>query len=157
MSPAELLLVALLSLFRTNALAAHCIERNRASIIASADQAEREMGVPVGVLLAIAYLETHLGCTTGDGRANWGAPISASRRHTHGTAYHSAHALAWSFRVCGTWDRAVSRYRGGYCDHLPRGFRGYTPDYAISVVRRAYARAGLPLPDGLEAHARANP
>jgi hypothetical protein len=145
--PATLWLTLLLSLFPVVPARARArIEARRATITAAVERAEREHGVPPGVLLVVGYGETHLGTDDGEG-GNWGAPISRARRHTAGTPDHAARSLARSYRVCGSWRRAISRFRCGLCS--PRN-PGHQRDVALRVrlVRGLYDAASLPVPDG---------
>lgn len=150
---ALLALVTILALLPPNALAGRCIARNRDRIVAAADRAAAEQGVPPAVLLGVAMLESHVGCTTGRGNASWGAPISRARRGVAGGARESASALAWGRRRCGSWVGALAHYRCGLCRPCPR-LVGYTDAFAAAFIRRAYARAGAPLPEGFERPAR---
>lgn len=93
-----------------------CIEQNRAHIAAQLDETHAAYpDVPLEVMAAVAFAETHLGCDAGEG-GNWGAPISRDRRHTAGTHLHAAGALHRSLAVCGTVDGAIQRFRTGLCD-----------------------------------------
>ena len=91
-----------------------CIEARRAQVIADADRAAREHGVPVRLLLAVGYAESHLGCARGSGGC-WGAPASRLHRHSPGRASHAASALALGHRRCGTWTGALGHFRCGRC------------------------------------------
>jgi hypothetical protein len=91
-----------------------CIDTRRASIVTQADAASREHGVPMRLLLAVGYAESHLGCAPRSGGC-WGAPISRTARHTAGRASHAASALALGHRRCGTWRGAIAHFRCGRC------------------------------------------
>jgi hypothetical protein len=70
---------------------------------------------PVELTASVAFLETHLGCDINEG-GNWGAPVSATRRHTAGTHMHAVHALSVGYVRCGSWEGAVRRFRTGLCN-----------------------------------------
>ena len=115
-------------------LAAYPHLAHRPCVVARASQiAAARFGVPVGVLLAVAVLESHLGCAPRSGGC-WGAPVSRTRRQTAGRADHAASALALGFRRCGSWPGAVSHFRWGRC---ARGAHaGYGPDDVWRVRTR---------------------
>lgn len=146
-TPTALLLAALLSIFRPPGRVRSRIDAHQAQIAADADAASAATGADPAILMFVALAETHLGQDAGEG-GGWGAPTDRFHRHTAGTAFHSARALAWSYRVCGgSWLRAVRRYRTGACGVEPR--RGYTARRALQIAVRMYERAGLAVPDGL--------
>ena len=149
MTDAALLLAALLALSRPPAEIRRRLDARRDAIVAQAARAADAHGVPVGLLLVVAFLESHVGQDRGSGGC-WGAPASPRRRNVAGTAAHSARALARSFEVCGgaSWLRAVTRYRSGRCV-FRRRLVGYEAPYAIGLVARVYQQAGLPPPPGL--------
>lgn len=91
-----------------------CIARRREEIIADADAASREHGVPVRLLLAVGLMESHWGCAPASGGC-WGAPRDRDHRHSAGRASHAASALALGHRRCRTWRGAVSHFRCGMC------------------------------------------
>lgn len=91
-----------------------CLSARTPRVIADADAASREHGVPVALLLAVGYAESHLGCARGSGGC-WGAPVSRLHRHTAGRASHAASALALGHRRCGTWTGALGHFRCGRC------------------------------------------
>jgi hypothetical protein len=91
-----------------------CIDTRRASIVTQADAAVAATGVPVRLLLAVGYAESHLGCAPRSGGC-WGAPASRAARHTAGRASHAASALALGHRRCGTWRGALGHFRCGRC------------------------------------------
>ena len=91
-----------------------CLTARTPRVIADADAASREHGVPVALLLAVGYAESHLGCARGSGGC-WGAPVSRLHRHTAGRASHAASALALGHRRCGTWTGALGHFRCGRC------------------------------------------
>jgi hypothetical protein len=107
------LLAALLALFPTSP-SRPCIEARAAQITADAGAAARRYGVPPALLLAVGFVETHLGCDRASGGC-WGAPISPERRGTAGTVDHAARALASGYAACGSWPGAVCRFRCGLC------------------------------------------
>jgi hypothetical protein len=124
MSPATIL-TALLHLFPyMNGNNRQCIETQQARIISQLNDLTNnpplEIVVPLEVIVPVAFRETHLGCDAQEG-GGWGAPISASRRHTAGTHRNAARILAVGFQLCGTWDRAIYRFRTGHCTR--RGLR----------------------------------
>ena len=110
-----------------------CIVARASQIAADADSAAARYGVPVGVLLAVAVLESHLGCAPRSGGC-WGAPVSRTRRQTAGRADHAASALALGMRRCGSWPGAVSHFRWGTCSR--RAHVGYGPEDVWRVVAR---------------------
>ena len=110
-----------------------CIEARAPQIAADADAASARHGVPVALLLAVAVLESHLGCAPRSGGC-WGAPVSRTRRQTAGRADHAASALALGYRRCGSWPGAVSHFRWGTCER--RAHVGYGPDDVWRVVAR---------------------
>jgi hypothetical protein len=83
-------------------------------IVTQADAAVAATGVPVRLLLAVGYAESHLGCAPRSGGC-WGAPASRTARHTAGRASHAASALALGHRRCGTWRGALGHFRCGQC------------------------------------------
>lgn len=91
-----------------------CLTARTPRVIADADAASREHGVPVALLLSVGYAESHLGCARGSGGC-WGAPASRLHRHTAGRASHAASALALGHRRCGTWTGALGHFRCGRC------------------------------------------
>lgn len=117
---AEQALAALLSVLPVRRPHAACITARTSRIVEDADAASREHGVPVALLLAVGYAESHLGCARGSGGC-WGAPLSRTARHTAGRASHAASALALGHRRCGDWRGALAHFRGGRCT----GHAGY--------------------------------
>ncbi len=113
-------LVALLAALTLRRPYAGCLDARRAQVVADADAAARAHGVPVALLLAVGYAESHLGCARGSGGC-WGAPASRLHRHAPGRASHAASALALGHRRCGTWTGALAHFRGGLCT----GHAGY--------------------------------
>lgn len=113
-----------------------CIDARRDVIVADADAASREHGVPVALLLSVGYLESHLGCARGSGGC-WGAPRDRAHRHSPGRASHAASALALGHRRCGSWEGAVAHFRGGLCT----GHAGYVRA-AVGMWRRVEMRGG---------------
>lgn len=133
---ATLILSAILALFPyMSGNNRACIATNRARIEAQLDESHaRYPDVPMELLAAVAFAETHLGCDVGEG-GNWGAPISRTRRHVAGTHLHAAGALHRSLAVCGTLDGAVRRFRVGLCDP-----RHQTPNVRVRQQAAAYLR-----------------
>lgn len=107
-------LAALLAVLPARRPYAACLTARAASVTTDADAASREHGVPVALLLAVGYAESHLGCARGSGGC-WGAPVSRLHRHTAGRASHAASALALGHRRCGTWTGALGHFRCGRC------------------------------------------
>ena len=103
-----------------------CIQRRQEAIVEALHEASN-LGVPVEVITAVGFRETHLGCDAGEG-GNWGAPIDPQHRHTAGTHMHAAQALMTGFEVCRTWDGAIRRFRTGECRSTPTG-----DSYLLSV------------------------
>lgn len=123
------MIMALLARFN-HMPARHCIESRQQQIAQHLVNA-REIGVPPSLMLSVSFHESWVGCHPGEG-GNWGAPVDRSHRHTAGTPEHAARALATSYRVCGTWSGAISRFRSGLCDPRPQYRR-----YVASVQRLA--------------------
>jgi len=116
-----------------------CIVARRETIAASADAAAEAHGVPVALLLSVAYLESHLGCSAHSGGC-WGAPISRTRRGVAGGADRAASALALGYRRCGgTPEGAIASFRWGLC-RVPVGARGYGPADVMRFAARVAAR-----------------
>lgn len=140
----ELLLSAILSIYPH--MSGHnraCIERNFDDIVMVAVNADHDMGVPPAVLYAVGFLETHLGCDQGEG-GNWGAPIDRQHRHTAGRPSQAAASLATGYRVCHTWEGAISRFRSGRCQ-IPRSMASY-PRNAICLIKHMSRIAETPSP-----------
>lgn len=132
-------LAALLLAVPVPAAERRCILVRRETIAASADAAAAAHGVPVALLLSVAYLESHLGCARGSGGC-WGAPISRTRRGVAGGADRAASALALGYRRCGGADEgAVSSFRWGRC-RVPAGAHGYGPADVLRLAARVAAR-----------------
>jgi hypothetical protein len=117
----EMIVAAILSIFpHMNGRNRECIERNQPRIIqqlhdVSLPSFPGAPVPPVELTASVAFLETHLGCDANEG-GNWGAPISATRRHTAGTHMHAVRVLANGYLRCGTWEGAVLRFRTGLCN-----------------------------------------
>lgn len=140
----EALLSALLSLLPPMEQVRPCLRETHNRIVQHATAASAQHGVPPSILLVVGYSETHLGCDRASG-GNWGAPVSPLRRHEAGTAHHAARALATSKRVCGTWQRAINRFRCGNCNGCNYG-GGYTSTYVLRMARRIHVSACYPIP-----------
>lgn len=136
MTPSAALLLALLLSLRPPADLRPCLTARAPEIARAAGEAQALTGVPAELVLAVGYLETHLGCARGSGGC-WGAPVSRRRRAVAGTHLHSARALAWGRRRCGSWHGAVSHYRCGLCSC--RSLRGYGAGEALALARRMEA------------------
>lgn len=107
-------LAALLAVLPASRPHRACLTARAERVIADADAASRAHGVPVALLLATGYAESHLGCAPRSGGC-WGAPISRALRHTPGRASHAASALALGYRRCGSWTGALASFRCGEC------------------------------------------
>lgn len=152
-----------------------CLDSHRDRIVAQAQEGADQNDVPAGVLLTVGFLESHLGCHPRSGGC-WGAPIDPTHRLTAGTHHHAAVALATSYRVCGTWEGAISRFRCGLCrcpaprtEAMPvsgvcaqywrpvrvgettlcRQARGYNAAFAVRMIENLYAAAGITVPEHL--------
>lgn len=144
MTLAQLLLSAILSIYPyMSGNNRACIQRNFDAIASVASSSYQNFGVPQSVILAVGFLETHLGCDRGGG-GNWGAPISQSLRHVAGTPLQAAQSLQTGFRVCHTWEGAISRFRSGAC-RIPQNMAHY-PANAISIITRISTISEIPLP-----------
>lgn len=137
-----ILFAALLAIFPRSP-AVECLRARTDTIVTQAREAAARRGVPVGLLLAVGFMESHLGCDRASGGC-WGAPISPDRRGTAGTPDHAAQALATSREVCGTWEGAVCRFRCGLC-RCPDRHTRYAST-AMGLARRIYTSAGEAVP-----------
>ena len=132
-------LVALLLAVRVPAAERACIVARREAIASTATAAAAAHGVPVALLLSVAYLESHLGCSAHSGGC-WGAPISRARRGVAGGPDRAASALALGYRRCGgTPEGAVASFRWGRCS-VPVGAHGYGPADVMAFAARVAAR-----------------
>lgn len=104
---------AILSLL-SHVLYDDCIHRRRDAIIEDATQAATAHGVPVRLLLAVGFRESHWGCAPASGGC-WGAPRDRAHRSTAGRAAHAASALRLGHSRCGSWVGAVAHFRCGAC------------------------------------------
>lgn len=129
---ATLLLMALLHMYPHGSANA-CIRARVATIAAQATDAAEAHNVPTEIVLAVGFLESRLSCDARSG-GSWGSPRDRAHRNIAGGADHQARDLATSYRVCGTWPRAINRYRVGLC--AGGRFIGYTPRQAIDLSRR---------------------
>lgn len=117
----EIIVAAFLAIFpHMNGNNRRCIEQQQTRIVHQlrevAQPSAPELPVPpVELTASVAFLETHLGCDVNEG-GNWGAPISATRRHTAGTHMHAVRVLSIGFVRCGSWEGAVRRFRTGLCN-----------------------------------------
>lgn len=139
MTLAQLIFAALLFIF-PNANHRACLNARHDVIVANAEEAANANHVPVGVLIVTGWMESHMGCAPASGGC-WGAPIDPQHRHTAGTPNHAAVALATSYRVCHSWEGAVSRFRCGLCTCRSETHRQYVAT-SMNLVRRLYIRAG---------------
>ena len=132
-------LVALLLAVRVPVAERRCIVARREAIASTATAAAEAHSIPVALLLSVAYLESHLGCSAHSGGC-WGAPISRARRGVAGGPDRAASALALGYRRCGgTPEGAVSSFRWGLC-RVPAGARGYGPATVMAFAARVAAR-----------------
>lgn len=113
MSPTAII-AALLSLYPRSP-ARQCLDARRPAIVAALTEAHRaHPDVPLGLLAAVGWHESHLGCARASGGC-WGSPRDASHRHTAGTPTDAARDLSHALRACGTTTGAIARFRGGSC------------------------------------------
>lgn len=150
---ASLLLTALLSLF--HGVPPYNMQRitiTRQNIVQNAAESERQFGVPAGLMLSVAWMESRLGSDRASGGC-WGAPTSPQRRQVAGTPLQAARAMARSFEVCRSWEGAVARFRSGLC-RAPQHQRYI--NNVMSIARRTYIAAGQPMPAGLQARVTAS-
>ncbi len=154
METVSLLLAALLALYHPPADIRTRIAAHRAAIEADASAAASRHDVPAGILLAVGFLESHLGQASASG-GSWGSPTDRFHRRRAGRAEHTARDLAASFRVCGDWPAAVRRFRSGLCFREPP--RGYTSRTVLRMAARLYERAHVPVPAALAPRATLRP
>lgn len=111
---AAAIIAALLSLYPRSPARA-CLDARRTAIVAALDAAHRaHPDVPAGLLAAVGWHESHLGCARASGGC-WGSPRDASHRHTAGTPTDAARDLSHALRACGSTVGAIARFRGGSC------------------------------------------
>jgi len=133
-SPVEAVTAILLMFPHMSGNNRQCIIDHRPQIEQVLTEAQRQYPeMPTEVFAAVGFMETHLGCDQGEG-GNWGAPISATRRHVAGTPMQAATILWHSYEVCGTWEGATRRFRTGLCRDTAVGLP-YSRR-AISVANR---------------------
>lgn len=108
------ILAALIALYpRSPALP--CLRARAGAIVAALDAAHRaHRDVPIGLLAAVGWHESHLGCARASGGC-WGSPRDRDHRHTAGTPTDAARDLSHALRACGTTEGAIARFRGGSC------------------------------------------
>lgn len=129
----SIMLVLYLGFFRNlSAGTAERLEQRRDRIVENLVASELSHGVPAGLMMVVAFNETHLGCDAREG-GNWGAPISATRRHVAGTPLQAARVLARGGRHCGSWPGAVSFFRTGLCRPVEERHK----PYVSRVVRQS--------------------
>lgn len=138
MTPAAIL-SALLAIY-PHGRGRYAVARTRPAIEAQLAAAHAATGVPLPILAAVGWAESHLGTDRASG-GSYGAPVSPMRRHVAGNATHAARSLATSYRVCGSWPEAVTRFRTGLC--RPR-------QPALRIVGEAYTRNVLRLAATIE-------
>lgn len=108
------ILAALLSLYPRSPARA-CLGARRPAIVAALDAAHRaHPDVPLGLLVAVGWHESHLGCARASGGC-WGSPVDRRHRHTAGSPTDAARDLSHALRACGTVPGAIARFRGGSC------------------------------------------
>jgi hypothetical protein len=114
---AEMIIVALLSIYpNMSGENRQCIERGRHRIAAELRATHRTFPrLPMEVMAAVAFVESHLGCASGGrGRRNWGAiPV---HRQRGGAPMLAARIMARGIERCGSIDGAVMRFRTGFCN-----------------------------------------
>jgi hypothetical protein len=137
---ARALLAALLTIF-PHAPARACLVARTDALAAALASAEASRGVPAGLMLAVAFRETWVGCHPHEG-GNWGAPRPGANRHLAGTPDDAARAMARSYAVCGSWAGAVGRYRSGLCAPWNPVHRAYVAA-TLRLAARLYAAAGV--------------
>ena len=136
-----LLIAALLTIVPHFPLRAAVIS-HQADLAAQADHAAASHGIPVAILVAVGFCETHLGLDRGEG-GNWGAPIDRLHRRTPGTAENAAGALLNSYNRCGhTWRGGVSGFRSGLCVIPPGTPSAGYPAMVLGLANRLAALAG---------------
>ena len=128
-----------------------CIQERTEPIAQAVEAAQRENNVPPSVLIAAAFSETHLGCDPLSG-GNWGAPISASRRHTAGGPVEAARSLQEGFLACGSWQGAISRFRSGSCRLPTTDPRSSYVGRVLRDVIRLCSQTGINLPENFLSH-----
>jgi hypothetical protein len=124
------------------------INDQRDAIVAMAAASSARYRVPPSVLLAVGFMETHLGTDDGEG-GGWGAPIDAQHPHKAGTSDHAARILGRGRKVCGSWEGALSWFRSGKCSPPPHA-EAYVRN-GVRLIERMHRRAGVRLPDQLYA------
>lgn len=114
---ADLIVAAILAIFpHMSGNNRRCIENNRRQIAANLAETHRAFpALPMEVMASVAFLETHLGCDAGEG-GNWGAPVSARRRHVAGTPMQAARIMAQGIQQCRSMEGAIRRFRTGFCN-----------------------------------------
>ena len=113
MTPAAIL-AALLALYPRSPARA-CVTARRPAILDALERAHRaHPDVPLGLLVAVGWHESHLGCARASGGC-WGSPVDRHHRGTAGTPTDAARDLSSALRACGTTEGAIARFRGGSC------------------------------------------
>lgn len=115
-----------------------CVVARQESIAAAAESAATTYHVSVVLLLAVGFLETHLGCDPRSG-GNWGAPSDRAHRHRAGTPATAASALALGYRHCRSDVSAISFFRWGTC-RVPVDHTGYGPPDVLILAERVVER-----------------
>lgn len=138
----ELLLAALLALGPPAPIRA-CLRQRVERIAQDATEASAATGVPVHLLLAVGWAETHLGCDRAEG-GGWGAgpaPLPRGPLRADG-AVGASDRLP---RLCGPSARHAARAGFGYA--TPRAARVRGP-HTLSGARPALAwkRCSIPGP-----------
>lgn len=124
------------------------IQLQKEKIVSMATASSARYRVPPSVLLAVGFMETHLGTDDGEG-GGWGAPIDARHPHKAGTSDTAARILARGRRECGSWQGALSWFRSGQCSPPPFAQR-YVHN-GMRLIERMHRRIALPAPERLYA------
>jgi hypothetical protein len=136
------MLLTMFPYFHTRAQRERFVRRQE-EIAAQAASAAQEFSVPVALVLATAFKETHCGTDARD--PDWGAPIDRRHPWIAGGPRQHASALAFGRRSCPTWLGAVHHYRIGVCnghEHV-----GYTAESALHLAEVLTERVGGTLPE----------
>lgn len=125
--------LTLLALHRPPDVLRRRIEQRLDRIVWQLRDAHDQTGVPEPLLLAVAFLETHIGVDDNEGNC-WGAPIDRRHRNIAGDHNSAARVLVRGWNYCrhvharsyvgrdrvrivraSAWMRAVAFYRCGAC------------------------------------------
>lgn len=130
---AEAVLTLLLAVF-PRGMGADYVRVHREEIAHVAGDAATAHGVPVPVLVSVAWYESRVGADPA-AYGGWGAPRDRLHRHEAGTADHAASALALGLRQCGSWSGAVAHFRSGLCRPWQPTHRQYVANVMHLVDR----------------------